>query len=233
MIINDQLSYLLFDNFQYLIKYIFINYIIYNSIEIILNFKNVKFKNYSTSRKKYIVKNICKSFVLFYLTTKIHKLIYQLYLNKLENELVHNYATIYVSTDILALLIVPNLPDTTKTHHKLTTLLLFINYFIDYTQHTHIGLLLIIYTIFSTLSFLVNFFLAIRFLYDRDQTHSIKVVAYNNYLVCCIINWGTHIYYICVHSFMNYSNIPYFLLYSIIFIPIVKDDLILMSWLQD
>ena len=223
---NELLYYCL-----YLFKYISINIFLFFVVDIVLN-NNIIFKSYTDSRKKYIIKNINKSLILFYLSTQLIELLEQLYHSRLENEVVKHYATIYVSSDIVALLLVPNLPKTTVIHHRLTTLLLFINYFIDYTKPTHIGLLLIVYTVFSTLSFLVNFFLAIRFLYKKERLIKIKWFIYYNYLICCLINWSIHIYYISINSYKDYTTIPYFTMYILFFVPIVRDDLILMNWLR-
>ena len=92
-----------------------------------------------------------------------------------------------------------DLPRSTKYHHIITTLLLFLNFSIDYTEINtcmiEIGKLLVVYVIFSSYSFLVNYTLGYRFLTSSDSKElaQLKTVSYYTYLLSCLINWSIQV----------------------------------------
>ena len=98
--------------------------------------------------------------------------------------------------------------------------------------------------LFSCIPFLVNLFLALRFFhtewnklnYQEKRVNLVidlcRVVAYNIYYLTCIINWSIHILYF-ISCFYYYTIGVGELFYMIILIPIINDDLILLSWLKD
>ena len=155
----------------------------------------------------------------------------------LDNTIVKDTASIYVANDIVALLIVPKLPISTKRHHMTTTLLLFVNYFINYEDlelvSAKIGILLIGYTAFSAFAFLVNFFLGLRFITNNTELlNKVRIVALYNYKVCLLLNWITQACFI-INTVVNDTSLvlPY-MLYLLLLLPIINDDLVLVSWLK-
>ena len=216
-------------------SYYFVSYILdYNTnYSILLNHK-----------KKYIVKNIIKSINLFLLVPNTTYLLNCIIFNKpLENLLIKNVASYYVANDIVALIKVNKLPNTTIFHHTMTTILLFINYYIDYEnlESDSIAKLLIIYTCFSCYSFSVNAYLGLRFLEYKEESKELiinqkifnnflEVLRYSSYyiyLICILCNWIYQIYDLTINPFtLNRA------LYIICMIPIINDDLVLLSWLK-
>ena len=100
---------------------------------------------------------------------------------------------------------------------------------------------IVIYTIFSYFSFLVNLYLGCRFLIlDNNDNHNISIrinkcidilrhLAFYNYSITLFINWGFHLYYglYCLTSF-GLSH----LIYLCFLLPIINDDIILLKWLK-
>ena len=221
-----------------LLNYCFIvalSYPILNSIF----YRSKLYNELSYAKKAYVVKNISKSIFLCYITLDLAKLILTiLYYNKdLDNESVKQVASFYVSNDIVALLLVPNISKTTKRHHYTTTFLLFVNYCIDYSRldllSSKIGLLLIGYTTLSAFSFPVNLFLGSRFIIQNNQyKYLLNKIAYYNYKLSLALNWATQLIYILYSSWLNYNHILTFIVYTCIMLPIINDDIILISWLQ-
>lgn len=208
---------------------------------------NDKFNKLKYEKKLYVIKNFIKSYILCYMTyTTFHillQILYELPFNNLE---IYHYSSLYVCNDLIALIVVPKLPFTTKIHHCITTCLLFYSLSIDYNSN-NIGKLILIYTFFSCYSFIVNFYLGLRYFYTiitkqkRINNHeivvnnfidTIRISAYYNYLLCCAINWSIHI---IIFIYRLYNNIfdRYHILYIIIFRFVVKDDLILLNWLYN
>jgi len=208
----------------------------------ILNYVCSYFKLYnelSYSKQAYVVKNISKSIFLSYISLDLAKLLLTIlyYNSNLNNDLVKQVASFYVSNDIVALILVPNISKTTKRHHYTTTFLLFVNFCFDYSRlellSSKIGLLLIGYTTLSAFAFPVNLFLGSRFIIDSGVIkNNLNKVAYYNYKLSLLVNWLTQIIYILYSSWYNLSHIPAFLIYISIMIPIVNDDIVLISWLK-
>lgn len=205
---------------------------------------NKSFASFEYSKRMYIVKNFIKSGALCYITLcSFNDLIPQFY-NVCNNELIRRHASIYVSNDIVALLVVKRLPLTTKIHHSITTLLLFYAFYIDFNDIKHVGTLLIVYTTLSSYTFIVNFYLAARFFRSEETgitkynslknkyIDNIRKFAYFNYKYICAVNWTIHITVLILKLFNNELYIPYYF-YCFVLYFIISDDLILMEWLKN
>ena len=200
---------------------------------------NQHFQTFQISRQLYIVKNVVKSCILLYVAIYASIDFYKyLVSNVINMNLIYHYASIYVSNDILALMLVPNLPYTTRIHHMITSLFLIYTLNIDYNDITNVGELLFIYTLFSSYTFLVNFYLGIRFLkheknkYLNEIIEYSRIYAYYIYKYSCFINWTIHILLLTYRAYIGVFNLHY-IIYSGLLFFIVKDDLILMSWLKN
>jgi hypothetical protein len=210
----------------------------YIIIYILLCF-NKHFQTIKISKQLYIIKNVVKSCILLYVgifaSIDFYKYMSE---NIINMSLIYHYASVYVSNDILALILVPNLPYTTRIHHMITSLFLIYTLNIDYNDITNVGHLLFLYTLFSSYTFLVNFYLGIRFLkheknkYLNEIIEYCRVYAYYIYKYSCIINWTIHILLLSYRLYLGLFNLHY-IIYSGLLFFIVKDDLILMSWLQN
>ena len=199
---------------------------------------NSHFQTLKLSRQLYIVKNVVKSWILMYVAIYASIDLYNYFVtNEINMKLIYHYASIYVSNDILALVLVPNLPYTTRIHHMITSLFLIYTLNIDYNDINNVGQLLFIYTLFSSYTFLVNFYLGIRFLKHEKNKYLNEIIEFSRiyasyiYKYSCIINWTIHILLLSYRVYLGVFNLHY-IIYSGLLFFIVKDDLILMSWLK-
>ena len=221
-----------------------INNLAYGVFETILNY-NRNFPLLNENKQKYITKNIIKSFSLLLLLHPTTNLLGSIIYNRpLSNFFVKNFASFYVSNDIVALFKVKNLPTTTIFHHSMTTLLLFVNYFIDYEnlEQSSLAKLLIIYTCFSCYPFTVNTYLGLRFLEYKEEKENnltlnqirfnsfLEILRHSSYYIyssCIFCNWTYQIYDLTINPFTLNRAI-----YMISITPIIYDDLVLLSWLK-
>lgn len=183
-------------------------------------------------KKQYIVKNIVKSINLFYLVLN-YQIIQNIYYNIENIRPIQYYATIYIANDFLGLLYVKKLPNTTKIHHIISTFLLFIVATIS-NPHLLIYKYIYSYTICSYHAFLVNLYLGLRFFYGNNNylnkfVDCIRVFSYYNYSICLIVNVFIHAYLTIKYN--NDLNLLC-IFYLFIVIPIIRDDMILLSWLK-
>ena len=197
-----------------------------------------EYNSLSYNKKCYVLKNVTKSIILFIMTFySIDKIIIPALEGSWNNKDVHTFSSAYVSNDIIGLLIVPKLPFSTKMHHIITGTLLFYSYTIDFTEN-NVGRWMFIYTLMSTITFLVNTYLGLRHIRTESESNlnriidNIRVMAFYIYLVACLINWSIHIYLISQKIYNLEYTIPY-IMYSVLLIPIINDDLILMKWLHN
>lgn len=149
--------------------------------------------------------------------------------DKWNNSLVHISGAIYTSNDLMGLILVKNLPYSTRMHHMITTTLCLTSFGIDF-QNSHLGKMIFVYTFASAHAYLVNFYLGARLLTEKKRLEILRIMARNIYFICCILNWGWHLLFI----FNNYQqiNMGQFM-YFILLFWIIKDDIILLSWLNN
>ena len=119
-----------------------------------------------------------------------------------------------------------------------TTFLLFVNYFINYENldliSAKIGILLIGYTAFSAFAFFVNFFLGLRFITNNIQRlNTFRIIALYNYKLCLLFDWITQAGFIINTAVKDTSLVLPYILYLLLLLPIINDDLVLVSWLEN
>lgn len=222
--------------FNYIIN-AFIVFMFYLFTYIFLEDYNITFRRLELNKRLYVVKNLVKSFNLGYISiVYTNTLVNYIMTNKYDMLVIRDIASFYVSNDIIALIVVPNLPMTTKIHHSITSLLLGYTIMVDYNDVSNPGKLLLIYTLLSCYSFLVNFYLGIRFLEQKNTENKLikysRVASFYTYATCCIVNWTIQ----CLVMLYRIINLQYnlhYLAYTGLLYFIVKDDLILMSWLKN
>ena len=197
---------------------------------------NTQFNALKEDRQYYVVKNIVKSISLLGISLCTFETMYNCMINQpIDNFFIKTIATIYVTNDIVALAVVPNLPKSTKIHHSTTTFLLFFNYISDYStiyEPNNVAKLIIVYALFSCYSFSVNFYLGVRLLNDNSVkfTSFINNIRYSSfiiYLLSCSINWSYQIFTLLSNP-IGMSQIIYVMVMSLV----VYDDLVLLSWLK-
>ena len=235
-------------NFDYLFFLFFLSisygvHLLYEPTKLLLD-NNTKFKSYPISKQYYIIKNFIKSLIMGIIFIALIFTFIPNMLNDKWNDS-HNrlIGTFYVSNDLAGLFSVPNLPKSTKLHH-LTTIFLFTIICSISTEEENIGRLIVVYTIFSCIPFMVNSYLGLRFFYIRDKELNEKqkkinniidinrIIAYYVYIICCICNWTFHAYFLIKKITLNELSIEYYIYYGLL-IPIINDDIILLSWLKN
>lgn len=228
--------------------------LLYRSYYFLLNklfIKSESYNNLVEHKRMYILKNIIKSvnmFMIFLFTTK--QLFTFFYLDQYDNLIIQYYGAAYVANDFLALLIVDKLPNTTIIHHRLSVLLYYILISFDINSNFVLKLL-VAYTFFSYCAFMVNLYLGIRYFIQENNDdpninnqndslmirnanaiiNNVRIGAYYNYVICCFFNWSIHSYLLCKRAYSNLFGFSE-LCYCLLLIPIIRDDLILMSWLR-
>ena len=219
----NALPYFLFFCFYIRIFYFFMYTYLKNT--------NNKFYLLDNHKKQYVVKNIVKSYNLGALSLySIPFIVYPAFMyQKWDSNLMHICGLFYSSNDFVALLYVKKLSPTTINHHKITTIFSLLALFIDYTTSS-LGRMLFVYTLASSYAFLVNYYLGTRFLYNKEDKSIInmKKNARNIYALSLLCNWNWHIFW----SVYNYNLLELqHLIYFCTMYPVIKDDIVLLTWL--
>lgn len=203
---------------------------------------NQSYQNLRHHKKQYVIKNIWKSIVMFYLCIITLPEMKNIFYYQIFNmNLIRSWGITYVANDLTALYMVDKLPSNTRNHHMMSGLLLSIVFMFEGDDSDMVKFI-VIYTIFSYMAFLVNLYLAFRFLtcetsdFDtlgnriNQSIDTLRHFAYYNYGITLFLNWSYHLYYfIFMISCYKLSH----LIYIGFLIPIIKDDLILLKWLRD
>jgi hypothetical protein len=143
---------------------------------------------------------------------------------------------LYVLTDSVALFMVPKLPKSTIVHHYISVFFAFMTWSWDLGTDIKVVHLIFIYGMFSTLSYLVNFFLAMRVLLtDISSTQALFLdlvcgCALIIYLLSCIGNWIFHLVWL-TRFVVDHRITLEVLLYCSILYFVIRDDIILIKWL--
>lgn len=236
-------------NFDYKYFFFFLiqSYGLYNLYPV-MNFllcKSEKYSKYNTVKQYYIIKNLmksaCMAVILFFMIfTFIPNLLNNVW-HDTHNRIIGIF---YVSNDLAGLMAVPKLPTSTKLHHYTTILLFMIICVMTTEQEDNIARLIVVYTIFSCIPYLVNSYLALRFFYNREDESKLtesqlrenklidwnRVAAYYLYLGCCVCNWLYHAIFLINRIRFGEIDLAY-TIYYLILIPIINDDIVLLKWL--
>ena len=143
-----------------------------------------KYNNLPLERRNYVIKNFIKSVLLMLLAIAFMKpLILPIIFNdKWDNRLVHISGAIYTSNDLMGLILVKNLPYSTRMHHMITTTLCLTSFGINF-QNSHLGKMIFVYTFASAHAYLVNFYLGARLLTEKKRLEIVRIMARNIYFV--------------------------------------------------
>jgi hypothetical protein len=235
-----------FDVVNYLL-FLFVSYSIYNSYEPLKLYLNAseKFRKYDQNKQYYIIKNLIKTVAMSFIFVFLISVFIPNVLNGIWIDS-HNriIGAFYVGNDLAGLFAVPNLPQSTKFHHYTSVSLYTLICILSTEKEDNIARLVVIYTIFSCIPYLVNSYLALRFFYNRGDTLSEyqkkqnkildvnRVLAYYTYYVCCVCNWLYHLYFI-LNKIIYFDLSISYIIYYLLLIPIVNDDIVLLSWLKN
>jgi len=183
-----------------------------------------KFVQVGSKRQMYFVKNIIKSIYLGLLMIFIEKILTDTIHNTIDLQYIKRCAIIYTINDMIGL-ILSDLPLTTIMHHSMTSLMCHV-VLLKSDSNTDYKVLIILYATFSSLAFIVNFYLGLRNIPPiKTWKHKSKLsyVSFLVYVIVVFINWSVQVY------MLTQFDIPYF--YYIFLFVVIRDDIILMKWL--
>lgn len=199
----------------------------YNVVDSTFQYTYAKYNTLPKHRQMYIQKNTVKSFVLAcMLPPAIVFIVYPILNNELWNtRLIHYFAVLYGANDFVGLVCVDKLPTTTYIHHIICTLLVLTSLALDFNE-SPMAQSMLVYTFCAASSYIVNFHLAVRWLYAKGELHWLQHVAASIYGACCGVSWTWQVYWIYITPLTWYMYI-----YIVMMLLIVRDDIILMQWL--
>jgi hypothetical protein len=194
---------------------------------------NEEYKKLELNRKNYFIKNLFKSYFLF-----IFSIIGTYYwiqgriLNNWDQGMIHRLGLMYSAVDCYGLLTIRNMQISTIAHHSVVLTFSFLNLFVSYPNNSIEINLLIIYTLFSSYSFLVNNYLANRIIIkDKNKLRLTLKSAYYSYVGSCSINWI--IQYMGLLYGLVYDLVDlYMLIYMILIHLVIYDDIVLIKFLR-
>ena len=200
----------------------------YYVVDIQLTKYTVTYSNLPVFRQMYIQKNLIKSIYLALLMFySLFKIMWPIATqNKWNSYIIHRLAALYVSNDFTGLVCVDNLPQTTKIHHVVTTILVFVAFGIDF-QTSDIGRAMLVYTSASSAAYIVNLHLALRWVTARNSLNWLRHIAGRIYISTCAASWSWHLWWAFTRAHFTLFHAFYFLLLG----WIVRDDIILIQWL--
>tara|TARA_Y100000389_G_C17400562_1_gene485100 strand:- start:222 stop:1247 length:1026 start_codon:yes stop_codon:yes gene_type:complete len=180
--------------------------------------------------KTYVLSNLIKSGALLLYSPQALNLLYNTIIyNFWDIHRIRNFCILYAIPDFVSLLVVKKMSRSTVIHHVLVCILATYSFFTNFDEDS-VDRLIIIYGIFSVLSYLVNFLLATRFLdFNNIISAILSILAGGIYILCCTVNWTWQIVKI---TKIIYNRIDYFAyLYILIITALIVDDVILIKWL--
>ena len=104
-----------------------------NIYSIYLCIYNPTFRLLNNNRKRYVIKNLLKSYLLFFYSIIGSYYLYQGYiLNNWNINILHNLGLVYASIDLFGLLTIRNLPYSSIFHHIVVQVLAFLHLYVIY-----------------------------------------------------------------------------------------------------
>ena len=192
------------NNLYFLTVYAMIKILIIIAIYPCLYFFINRYWNYlKYSQKIYIVSNLIKGGILCYLCLSYYHKFFGIFIKEQWDDLLYKKVAIsYAATDFCSLFIVSKMALSTTIHHIVVVIFtaLIINQKIEFYTILYS---IIVYGFFSSLSYIVNIYLATRFLFNKKINKQICKFAYYSYIILCTVNWSYQIQFI-------YSNLSYF-----------------------
>lgn len=226
---NNIITYVPFEIYKEFSIIFYITSFMYYVLKKILDKFSLSFKNINPEHKKmYVVKNYIKSLFLAGLCFNLHNF-FNLLNGTLDLMFIKRCGVYYIMNDIIGLLLVKKLPTTTKIHH-ITTSLCGLAIIMKETNKLDILTLIVLYAVFSSMAFCVNFYLGLR-IYSNDikLKQFLSISSFWIYLISCIISW---IFQGCM-AFIVLPTVPLWnvLIYFAFLFSVGRDDIILMKWL--
>ena len=200
---------------------------------------NTRYPTLNYDRKCYVVKNLTKSFLLAMFGIFFTPVLYRyLKYHQFSDWELTAYGCLYTSTDLTGLLVVPNLPMTTKIHHTVVTLLGFTTIFLVDFHKFGLSHAFIPLTYLSVIPYLVNTLLAFRFIAYPLVNRWLARLSLIIYALSIALNFGFQHYFVfwLLPSFSPNQSIDWthwFYLIVVYYLAILRDDLKLLSYLYN
>jgi|SaaInlV_165m_DNA_2_1040747.scaffolds.fasta_scaffold03344_6 hypothetical protein len=176
-------------------------------------------------RRVYVVKNVIKGFYLALISlSTLYWVIPDIIRGTWNSTVLQTFASLYVSNDIVGLYTV-KLHVSTRMHHMTAAVFLMAAWCADFQESTT-AKMLALYTIFSALTFLVNLYLGLRFVFNVNSPGmtALKRYAKWSYVLGCGMNWVCQVV-------LAWNNSELWLnAYLMGLVFIVWDDIILLKW---
>jgi hypothetical protein len=217
--------------------------IFYNSYTILDNVLlkyYLKYSSYDNDRKEYILTNMLKSIFLFFMSIAFVGNIVSGTINLYDTSnwsaniiFWKNLVAVYTSTDLVGLIRNKKMATTTIIHHY-CVIIGFLVISVKQFKEEGVYKAIFIYGCFSSLAFLVNFYLGYRFLDSKDSVFSttIKSLSHKSYLFVIICNILWQLYYIGTVLIYKSSIFMISILLSLVSLWL-RDDLILLKFLSN
>jgi hypothetical protein len=179
-------------------------------------------------KRRYIIKNLWKSAILFFiLIATTLSVIDGFFYNIWSPTVFLIWGTLYVSLDLSGLVYVRGLPVPTKIHHIVVCILGTLNSITDYNISGYYRSILI-YTYFSIVPCIVNFYLGYRYLESNDCRRKwVGQLSYYIYSISLICNIIAQLVFFILQPF-QWSILFYLLMFTMI----INDDIKLIQFLR-
>jgi len=200
----------------------------------------LKYNSYDNDRKEYILTNMLKSIFLFFMSIAFVGNIVSGTINLYDTSnwsaniiFWKNLVAVYTSTDLVGLIRNKKMATTTIIHHY-CVIIGFLVISVKQFKEEGVYKAIFIYGCFSSLAFLVNFYLGYRFLDSKDSVFSttIKSLSHKSYLFVIICNILWQLYYIGTVLIYKSSIFMISILLSLVSLWL-RDDLILLKFLSN
>ena len=194
-------------------------------------------KHYSSipqEKQFYVLSNLIKAAVLMSLSASTTAAMYRIIVHdRWENAMVKNAGSIYSMCDFVSLFVVKRMSGSTIFHHVMVVIFNTWSMFNDYNEE-NICRAIVVYAVFSSFAYLVNFLLASRFLeIGFKRALFLSISAFLVYATCCVINWTWQSFYL-YHLWMvkpDWYDRLWVGIFTFCISFVIYDDLILLKWL--
>jgi len=200
---------------------LFLQYYIYH---IVLKSVSNKYYKLDNSKKKYVVSNLLKCYILLWLIIFMFPLFTQTVRKDWPIIAWKHTSAIYASSDFVSLIMVKKHHLSTILHH---TFSVFINLGVvnfGTFDTPNLWKALMYYGIYSSIAYLVNGFLGIRFLLEKDSKIRYYLCLYSSYIyiIGCTINWYNELNYFIFYIPIYITSIIFFTSFMIF----IRDNII-------
>lgn len=193
-----------------------------------------KYTNLPFHRKRYVIKNFVKGIYLVFIAIPGFSTVSDgIVRNVWDNYSVYTFGLLYWLPDMIALIRVPKMQKETIFHHVTVGIFATINIFNDYT-HESSGVWrgMVVYAYMSTLTGVVNYYLAYRLVVVdelQQRKKNLAAAAFIVYTCSLALNWTYQLYIVMTWILVFPAWGLYIYLALLYFI--IDDDIILAKFL--